>query len=153
VNGFASANWRRPSGIVWAGTKIDDANVSGKIAVKPIEFAVSGVDETSPTSAKIHENAYPRSRRSTIPSAMSPAVAPMKLKPAMKPTVSRTTSDRQLSTMSDDVRPSSTAARDIGSERKRSISPLCTSSVRPSAVTKPPKAIDWTMMPGIRKST
>jgi hypothetical protein len=45
VNGFASANWRRPSGIDDAGTKIDDANVSGKISVNPIEFAVSGVDD------------------------------------------------------------------------------------------------------------
>ena len=55
--------------------------------------------------------------------------------------------------MSDDVRPASTAARDIGSERKRSIRPFLTSSDRPSAVTNPPNAIDWTMMPGIRKST
>ena len=57
VNGLASANWRRPSGIDSTGTKIDDANVSGKIAVKPIAFAVSGEDENSPISAKIHENA------------------------------------------------------------------------------------------------
>ncbi len=57
VNGLASANWRSPSGIVDAGTNTDEANVSGKISVKPIEFAVSGVDENSPTSAKIHENA------------------------------------------------------------------------------------------------
>ena len=57
VNGLASANCRRPSGIVSAGTNTDDANVSGKISVKPIELAVSGVDENSPTSAKIHENA------------------------------------------------------------------------------------------------
>ena len=57
MNGFASANWRSPSGIDAAGTNADDANVSGKISVKPIEFAVSGVDENSPTSAKIHENA------------------------------------------------------------------------------------------------
>ena len=55
--------------------------------------------------------------------------------------------------MSDEVRPLSTAARDIGSDRKRSMSPFCTSSERPSAVTNPPKAIDWAMMPGIRKST
>ena len=33
------------------------------------------------------------------------------------------------------------------------MSPFCTSSESPSAVTKPPKAIDWTMIPGIRKST
>ena len=57
VNGFASANCRSPSGIDSTGTNTDDANVSGKISVKPIEFAVSGEDEYSPTSAKIHENA------------------------------------------------------------------------------------------------
>ena len=55
--------------------------------------------------------------------------------------------------MSENVRPASTAARDIGSERKRSIRPFWTSSESPSAVTNPPNAIDWTMMPGIRKST
>ncbi len=77
----------------------------------------------------------------------------MKLKPARNPTANSTTSDRQLSRMSDDVRALSTAARDIGSERKRSIRPFLTSSDRPSAVTNPPNAIDWTMMPGIRKST
>ena len=76
-----------------------------------------------------------------------------KLKPATKPTANSTTSDRQLSTMSENVRPASTAARDIGSERKRSIRPFLTSSESPSAVTNPPNAIDWTMMPGIRKST
>ena len=31
--------------------------MSGKISVKPIEFAVSGEDENRPTSAKIQENA------------------------------------------------------------------------------------------------
>ena len=77
----------------------------------------------------------------------------MKLKPATKPTENSTQSDRQLSRMSEMVRPVSTAERDIGSERKRSISPFCTSSESPSAVTKPPNAIDWAMIPGIRKST
>ena len=57
VNGFASANCRSPSGIVAAGTNTDEANVSGKMTVNPIEFAVSGDDEYSPISAKIHENA------------------------------------------------------------------------------------------------
>ena len=56
VNGLALANCCRPSGIDSTGTKHEDANVSGKIAVKPIALAVSGVDEYSPTSAKIHEN-------------------------------------------------------------------------------------------------
>ena len=47
VNGLASANCWSPSGIDSAGTNTDDANVSGKISVKPIEFAVSGDDERS----------------------------------------------------------------------------------------------------------
>jgi hypothetical protein len=55
--------------------------------------------------------------------------------------------------MSENVRPASTAARDIGSERKRSIRPFFTSSESPRAVTNPPNAIDWTTMPGIRTST
>ena len=55
--------------------------------------------------------------------------------------------------MSENVRPASTAARAIGSERKRSISPLWTSSLSPSAVTNPPNAMFCTMIPGIRNST
>ena len=47
----------------------------------------------------------------------------------------------------------STAERAIGSDRKRSMSPFFKSSASPSAVTNPPKTIDWTMIPGIRKST
>jgi hypothetical protein len=47
----------------------------------------------------------------------------------------------------------SNAERVIGNERKRSISPFFRSSESPSAVTKPPKQIDCTMIPGIRKST
>ena len=62
-------------------------------------------------------------------------------------------SEIALVPMSARVRPASTAARDIGSERKRSTSPFFRSSARPSAVTKPPKAIVCTMIPGIRKST
>ncbi len=52
--------------------------------------------------------------------------------------------------MSANVRPVTTAERDIGSDRKRSISPFLRSSASPSAVTKPPKVIDWTTIPGIR---
>ena len=55
--------------------------------------------------------------------------------------------------MSATVRPASTDARAVGSERKRSIRPFVMSSASPSAVTKPPKAMFWAMIPGIRKST
>ena len=76
-----------------------------------------------------------------------------KLKPISSPTVNITTSWKLLVTTSPSVRPVSSAERVIGSERNRSISPFFRSSDRPSAVTKPPKTIDWTMIPGIRKST
>ena len=75
------------------------------------------------------------------------------MKPTRKPTAIITVSENVLSTMSAIVRPASTAERAIGSERKRSIRPLRRSSLSPIAVTKPPNAIDWVMIPGIRKST
>jgi hypothetical protein len=59
-----------------------------------------------------------------MPSAISPALADWKPNPAMKPTVNSTASDRQFRTTSEKVRAVSTAARDIGSDRKRSISPF-----------------------------
>ena len=67
------------------------------------------------------------------------------------PTTSITVIEMPLVTMSERVRPASTAERDIGSERKRSTRPLRRSSAIPIAVTKPPKAIVWTRIPGIRK--
>ena len=71
----------------------------------------------------------------------------------MTPAITSTTIEIRLVTMSARVRPASTAARAIGSERKRSIRPLWTSSLSPSAVTKPPKAIVCTTIPGSRNST
>ena len=70
----------------------------------------------------------------------------------IRPVTSSTTTDSVFVTTSASVRPASTAARAIGSERKRSIRPFLRSSLRPSAVTKPPKAMFWTMIPGSRKS-
>jgi hypothetical protein len=64
-----------------------------------------------------------------------------------------TTSCTVLVLMSARVRPVRTAERDIGSDRNRSIRPFFRSSDSPSAVTNPPKTIDWTRIPGIRYST
>ena len=55
--------------------------------------------------------------------------------------------------MSAAVRPNSTAEREIGSERKRSTTPVATSVLRPMPVISAPNTAVWTMMPGIRKST
>ena len=50
------------------------------------------------------------------------------------------------------MRPLSTAERAIGSERKRSISPLLRSSAIPIAVVIEAKPSVWTKIPGIRYS-
>ena len=77
----------------------------------------------------------------------------VKLKPTSRPTTTITVSDTTFVATSASVRPASTAERAIGSERKRSMRPFRRSSDRPIAVTNPPNAIVWTMIPGIRKST
>jgi hypothetical protein len=51
---------------------------------------------------------------------------------------------------SENVRPVSTAERDIGSERNRSMIPLLMSSVMPMAVVAAAKTIVWAKIPGIR---
>ena len=71
----------------------------------------------------------------------------------ISPVTTRITAESRFVTMSAEVRPASTAARAIGSERKRSMMPLWRSSLSPIAVTKPPKAMFCTVIPGIRKST
>ena len=71
----------------------------------------------------------------------------------MMPTVNMMTSWMTFVPTSERIRPATTAGPHIGSERKRSIKPFFRSSASPSAVTKPPKTIDCTMIPGIRKST
>jgi hypothetical protein len=57
---------------------------------------------------------------------------------------------RKLRTRSESVRPISTAARDIGSERKRSIRPRCRSSASPTPVVNDPNATVFTNTPAIR---
>jgi hypothetical protein len=76
----------------------------------------------------------------------------LKEKPISSPVPRSTTSEKVFVTTSLSVRPARTAAGDMGSERKRSMRPLPRSSLRPSAVTNPPKAMFWTMIPGSRKS-
>ena len=51
------------------------------------------------------------------------------------------------------VRPASTAERDIGSDRKRSMMPVFMSSASPIAVWVDPKSAFWMKIPGIRNCT
>ena len=57
-----------------------------------------------------------------------------------------------LLTTSLPVRPISTAARDIGSDRNRSMMPFCMSSARPAPVVVDTKMTVWAKIPGIRNS-
>jgi hypothetical protein len=61
-----------------------------------------------------------------------------------------TTKVRTLRTRSDTVRPTSTAAWAMGSERSRSMSPLDRSSARPTPVKAEPNSTVCEKMPGIR---
>lgn len=51
--------------------------------------------------------------------------------------------DRALVTMSLAVRPKRTDERDMGRERKRSMTPFCMSSARPAPVKVAPKMTVW----------
>ena len=152
VNGLFAAMGSSQSGIVSTGTKAEETNVNGKRIVKPYALAASGEDAVSPMKANTQEKAYPNSSNSAMPAITSGAPVE-KRKPTAIPTVNMTTSWIMFVPTSARIRPASTAGPHIGSERKRSISPFFRSSARPSAVTNPPKTIDWTMIPGIRKST
>ena len=55
-------------------------------------------------------------------------------------------------TTSDVVRPTSTAARDMGSDRNRSMMPFCRSSARPIAVMPDPNITVCAKMPAMRYS-
>ena len=57
VNGLSSANGCSQPGIESTGTNADEANVSGKITMKPRRLRGLGDDAVSPTKAKTHEKA------------------------------------------------------------------------------------------------
>ncbi len=70
--------------------------------------------------------------------------------PTAKPTPTMRAATKTFRTRSARVRPPRTAERDIGSERKRSSSPLCKSVASPIDVPMAPNTVVCTKMPGIR---
>ena len=71
-------------------------------------------------------------------------------KPTASPTAVMMITVKTLRTMSAEVRPVSTAERDMGSARNRSMRPFWRSSARPMLVLTAPKATVCTKTPGIR---
>ena len=72
--------------------------------------------------------------------------------PTTRPVSTMTTIEMALSPRSAIVRPTSTADRDIGSERNRSIRPFCRSSAMLAPVIVAPKITVCARIPGSRKS-
>ncbi len=65
------------------------------------------------------------------------------------PTASIKVRVRAEPTRSARVRPASTAARDIGSDLKRSMTPVARSSATPKAAPPPPNRANWASSPGM----
>src|SRR5207244_2222539 len=109
-------------GIDCTGTKTELAKTSGKIQMKPAAWAASGSRTLIPMRAEIHEKASPKNTATAKPTrpGMNP---PWKRNPMADPTAVISTTTKTLRTVSDSVRPASTAERAIGSERNRSTIP------------------------------
>ena len=149
--GLARAKLCSHPGIVLRGTKTELANTSGKIHTKLADWAVSTSRSTRPMVAEIHDMAKPNPR--ATPSATRAGSTPMWMrKPMSVPTRTMRTTTARLRTVSEMVRPASTAERAMGRERKRSMIPLVMSSARPTPVWVEPNTTVWTTIPGIRKS-
>ena len=72
--------------------------------------------------------------------------------PIARPVSDITVTVRTLRQTSLAVRPSRTAERDIGSDRKRSMMPFCMSSAMPAPVNVAPNTTVWAKIPAIRNS-
>src|SRR6187431_1323453 len=135
--------------MVSVDTNADEMNVIGNIQMNPAELATSTELADSPMNACTQLRLKANSSSSDVATAASPSV-PSNRKPITNATPSITKKVNRLRRRSDTVRPMSTAARDIGSERSRSIKPLLMSSARPTAVNDEPNTSDWAKIPGIR---
>ena len=152
VTGLTSAKAWSQSGMVETGTNTELAKTSGKTTTNPADWAASAPRTVSATKAKIQLSAKPKAA-TTATQASAPRTPPWKRKPTRYPTTNISAMITVLRNRSATVRPSSTAERAIGMERKRSTTPRFRSSASPMAVCVALKVTDCTKMPGSRKST
>ena len=141
VTGVARAKACSQPGSEASGTNADEAKVSGNSQTKPARLAASTLATDSPMHAEIHEKANPNSEVSAIAASSPTAI----------PTTVITSTTNTIRTRSPSVRPASTAERAIGSDRKRSISPVDRSSASPTPVVVDANAVVCTKIPAIRK--
>ena len=119
------------------GTKALLANVSGKTKTKSAAWTASGVRTTIARVTPTHEKAKLKISNNPNASAQLPG-PPCGRNPTSNPTIvitmTATTPRNKLK-----VRPVTTALRDIGNERKRSIKPLERSFARPIPLNMDPR--------------
>src|SRR5438093_2125172 len=139
-------------GIDSAGTNAIDANTSGARTGNAAACAVSGSFTASPSVAKIQDSANPKNTTRSI-AAIRASTLVWTRKPTRVPTTSIKITTNALRTRSAPVRPTRTADRVVGSDTKRSRSPLLRSVASPIAAARAPKVTVCTQIPGIRKST
>src|SRR5829696_6057634 len=113
VTGLTRANDCSQPGMLSTGTKAEEANTSGNTQTNPAAWADSTSRTDRPMKAEIQEKASPNARaRATAPTAgTKPA---WKRNPTRVPTSSISRTTNRLRTVSDRVRPASTAERAIG---------------------------------------
>src|SRR5258705_1008954 len=115
--GFHAATTWSHGGSVWVGTKTFEMNVIGKSTVKPTCCATSTVGTDSPSQIPSHDIAKANSNSSPTP-ATSSANPVRTVQPTTRPESMRTMRIPPLYTTSDKARPTSTAERAIGNDRK-----------------------------------
>ncbi len=149
--GFQFAMVRSTDGKWLVGTNVFAMNVIGKMITNEALFTTSGLRTIRPISAMIHDIAYAKARISRKPPIASPTDERMR-QPTSSPVADMITMTSTLFSTSLVVRPTSTAERDIGSDRNRSTMPFWMSSASPAPVTVAPKITVCTKIPGIRNS-
>jgi hypothetical protein len=138
----------RSHGVICSvGANVLARNVIGKIVVNITPLTASMDRSADPARMPIQIMAKPKSSSSAKPSSAS-GRPPVMRQPMARPVSDMTTMPTLEWIRLERLRPMSTEAREIGSERNRSTMPLSMSVLRPMATTKDEKAIVWAMIPG-----
>lgn len=117
--------------------------------MKPADCTASTVFMLSAITTPIHEKANDVSSSSPKATSCAP-MEPSGRKPTARPTAYITPTTTAFRTRSDTVRPTRTADRAIGSDRKRSMMPRRRSSASPMPLATAPNATVCAKMPGMR---
>src|SRR5438874_3635674 len=125
--------------------------VNGKMNMNEALLTTSTLPTFNPTNARIHDMAYANSSNRRKPPIAGRGDVLIR-HPTIKPVTDITKIEAELKAMSLVVRPTRTADRAIGSDRKRSMMPLVMSSASPTPVNVEPKITVWTKTPAIRYS-